>query len=334
MMVSTQNQRSLAIWKDFHDDVLTSIANFRNEDQFFDVTIFAQERSFSAHKLILAASSGLLRQIFLASPDKVINVVKLKNIDPLYFESALDFMYKGEVELAESQLPKFLAVAKTLQLTGLTGALKNRKSVRKSTNFAQQLPKIVTKRSVSRSIPQNPPTVIEKRPKIAAEEEEVPIKSEIPTPSTNPLTLESIIMSEVPEIWNTEGGQNSTDLENPESDTAESNEEGDIDHPKTKIVETPPVETEEEVAPSTAEPPLEEVAPPPEEISPPPEEIAPPPEEVAPPMTEEERDKAEKKAYYDSIYRQGPEIGPNGLSGELMIEYIPVLLPARFMVVQ
>jgi hypothetical protein len=113
-------------WNDFAENVSGAFKDLRAESDFFDVTLACSDsgaKTLQAHKVILSACStffkGMLRQQMSAHkhPNPYIY---LRGVSYNDLVSVLDFIYNGEVNVAQEDLNSFLAVAEELQIKGLT----------------------------------------------------------------------------------------------------------------------------------------------------------------------------------------------------------------------
>jgi len=111
-------------WNDFETNISTSFRELRRDSEFFDVTLCCDNGSdrVPAHKVILAACSPLFRRILhgvnaSSSPNPLLY---LKGIQKKELTAILNFMYHGEVNVAQDSLNAFLAVAEELAVKGLT----------------------------------------------------------------------------------------------------------------------------------------------------------------------------------------------------------------------
>ena len=106
-------------WNDFEHNVSSAFNDIREEKDFFDVTLVCENNQVQAHKVIIAACSPFFKTILRRNPHQH-PLLYMKGI--LYDDlvSVLNFMYKGEVNVAQEQLNSFLAVAEDLQVKGLT----------------------------------------------------------------------------------------------------------------------------------------------------------------------------------------------------------------------
>jgi len=108
-------------------DINLSFGDFRDEDDFFDVTLAADSLNGSieglrAHKLILSACSPVLRSLLkeqsrLNENSKTMPVMLyLRGISAKGLSHVLDFVYKGSINLPQEELNDFLAVGESLQI--------------------------------------------------------------------------------------------------------------------------------------------------------------------------------------------------------------------------
>ena len=80
------------------------------------------ETEFSAHKLVLAACSEYLDTILKKDRGPSTSLVLcLENMNSKEVTNLLDYIYKGEVQLEENDLERFLTIANNFKLDGLTG---------------------------------------------------------------------------------------------------------------------------------------------------------------------------------------------------------------------
>lgn len=144
-----------------------SFRELRAESDFFDVTLGCDESNgkvLQAHKVILSACSSFFKRMLkeqmtstglTSSPYVYLRGVKFSDLS-----SILDFMYQGEVNVAQNELNSFLAVAEDLQVKGLTqpGGSNKRSASNKSsgTNSKRSRP---NHRSEDRHTPNAPATV-------------------------------------------------------------------------------------------------------------------------------------------------------------------------------
>ncbi|XP_019888082.1 protein bric-a-brac 2 isoform X5 [Ooceraea biroi] len=115
---SGEQQYSLR-WNDFHSSILNSFRHLRDEEDFVDVTLACDNnRSFTAHKVVLSACSPYFRKLLKANPCQH-PIIILRDVPASDMESLLRFMYHGEVHVSQDQLGAFLKTAQLLHVRGL-----------------------------------------------------------------------------------------------------------------------------------------------------------------------------------------------------------------------
>jgi len=109
-------------WNDFETNLSSAFRGLRTDQDLFDVTLSCGEESLQAHKLVLSACSDMFRAMF-RRPLAVSSghtILYLRGVHAADMQAVLDFMYHGEVSVAQEELNSFLAVAEDLKVKGLT----------------------------------------------------------------------------------------------------------------------------------------------------------------------------------------------------------------------
>jgi len=106
-------------WNEFESNVSTAFRELRDDKDFFDVTLACDGNQLEAHKVILSACSPFFRGVLKRNPHAH-PLLYLKGIKYEDVLAVLNFMYHGEVNIAQDELNSFLAVAEDLQVKGLT----------------------------------------------------------------------------------------------------------------------------------------------------------------------------------------------------------------------
>ena len=114
-----QGEKFCLKWNEFESNVSTAFRELREDKDFFDVTLACEGRQVEAHKVILSACSPFFRSVLKRNPHTH-PLLYLKGIEYEDVLAVLDFMYHGEVKVAQDDLNSFLAVGKELQVKGLT----------------------------------------------------------------------------------------------------------------------------------------------------------------------------------------------------------------------
>jgi len=107
-------------WNDFEQNISSAFRDIRDEKDFFDVTLACDDDSqIQAHKVIIAACSPFFRNVLRKNSHQH-PLLYLKGVKYKELVSVLNFMYMGEVNVAQDDLNSFLAVAEDLRVKGLT----------------------------------------------------------------------------------------------------------------------------------------------------------------------------------------------------------------------
>merc|ERR1712012_1086543 len=157
-----------------------------DDKDFFDVTLACDEEQINAHKVILSACSPFFRNVLKRNSHQN-PLLYMKGVRFQDLVSVLNFMYHGEVNVAQEDLNNFLAVAEDLRVKGLTQNQAGGSGGSSSSSSRQNVkpqpepykPKSEVKRSVIPSRPSASSAVVQDDDDI---QEVVPVKTE-PAPS-------------------------------------------------------------------------------------------------------------------------------------------------------
>ena len=106
-------------WNDFENNISRAFQDLREDKDFFDVTLACDDEQLQAHKVILSACSPFFRTVLRRNKHEH-PLLYLKGVKYTDLAYVLNFMYHGEVNVAQEELNSFLSVAEDLQVKGLT----------------------------------------------------------------------------------------------------------------------------------------------------------------------------------------------------------------------
>ncbi|XP_014249519.1 uncharacterized protein LOC106666678 isoform X2 [Cimex lectularius] len=116
--MSAQQQYCLR-WNNHRSNLLTVFDQLLQNEAFTDVTLACEGgMSVKCHKMVLAACSSYFQSLFTELPCRH-PVVVLKDVRYGEMKAILEYMYKGEVNVAQDQLGALLKVAEALKVKGL-----------------------------------------------------------------------------------------------------------------------------------------------------------------------------------------------------------------------
>jgi len=139
-------------WNDFESNISASFKELRHDSELFDLTLACEDDHLSAHKVILSACSSFFRNILRRTKNHQNLLLYLKGVSAKEMECVLNFMYHGEVSVAQNDLNSFLQVAEDLQVKGLTQNNSNSGGAAKPTSHQSQ-PKKESRSFTSKSAP-------------------------------------------------------------------------------------------------------------------------------------------------------------------------------------
>lgn len=113
-------------WNNHQNNLLTVLDHLYQTEAFCDVTLACDNTSIKCHKMILSACSSYFQSLFMENTCEH-PIVFLKDIKIGEVRAILDYMYKGEVNVAQEELPGLLKVAELLRVKGLVEGGDNEK---------------------------------------------------------------------------------------------------------------------------------------------------------------------------------------------------------------
>jgi len=114
-------------WNNFETNISTAFKEIREDKDFFDVTLACDDDQIQAHKVILSACSPFFKSILKRNRHEH-PLLYLKGVKYTDLVAVLNFMYHGEVNVAQKELNTFLGVAEELKIKGLTQNCSNENS--------------------------------------------------------------------------------------------------------------------------------------------------------------------------------------------------------------
>jgi len=177
-------------WNDFESNISAAFKELRDDKDFFDVTLACDDDQLLAHKVILSACSPFFKTVLRRNRHQH-PLLYLKGVKYQELVAVLNFMYHGEVNVAQEELNSFLAVAEELKVKGLT---QNGSSSSSKSNNSTSPPSA----SFQRPAPPSPQQPASKRPRSSptssGDLQIAPIKCEpvVPPANSNPEASDAV----------------------------------------------------------------------------------------------------------------------------------------------
>jgi len=189
-------------WNDFESNISTAFRELRDDKDFFDVTLACDDEQIQAHKVILSACSPFFRTVLRRNPHAH-PLLYLKGVKFSDLQSVLNFMYHGEVNVAQEELNSFLAVAEELRVKGLTQNQSGGGNTSKKDSYSAPRPAAPSHTPSRLPDPVPPPKKPRPAPAYAPHHQDDDDIQELPTVKTEPPAAAA-----APEPYATEqGGQ-------------------------------------------------------------------------------------------------------------------------------
>ena len=97
--------------------------DFFKENELTDVTLLVQGRKYQCHKLVLSVGSEYFRTMFTSRFQEASqNEIELRDINASAFESVLQYIYSGKVEITAENVEQLLNIACMMHLAALKSA--------------------------------------------------------------------------------------------------------------------------------------------------------------------------------------------------------------------
>ena len=181
-------------WNEFNTNLHSAFKSFREEKSFCDVSLLCENFTAEAHRVILSASSEFFKSVFQRTSHQQHPFIYIKGIKPQELSSLIQFMYQGEVNVAQEDLQSFLAAAEELKVNGLS---QNSEEAHKESSYKPQpRPKIHEPDVIVPKMPNDPfyPLVTENDDIIAADDDEI-VEMMEDNPGKSQLALHPILRS-------------------------------------------------------------------------------------------------------------------------------------------
>jgi len=130
-------------WEDFPAKITSKLSKYKEKGVFCDVTLACEDdKEIKAHRVVLSASSPFFERVLRRS-DHANPWLYLAGVKSKEMESILQFIYRGETQVAEHDMVRFLKKANLMEIQGLTGwndgAGVASKKEKKSVNFSENV---------------------------------------------------------------------------------------------------------------------------------------------------------------------------------------------------
>ncbi|CAL4171687.1 unnamed protein product, partial [Meganyctiphanes norvegica] len=124
-------------WENHRVTFSEVLSTIRKKRQYCDATIACEGRFYKVHKMVMSACSDYLEHMFeetnLNNSVATHPVIVLQDIRCKHLEALLDYMYVGEVNVVQADLPSLIKAADCLRIKGL--AVPDDRTVEKNDHY-------------------------------------------------------------------------------------------------------------------------------------------------------------------------------------------------------
>ncbi|KAG5884360.1 hypothetical protein JTB14_030799 [Gonioctena quinquepunctata] len=106
-------------WNNFQANITAQFETLRDDEDFTDVTIACEGQRLQGHKVVLSACSPFFKELFKSNPCPH-PIIFMRDVEARHIIALMEFMYAGEVNIAQAHLSSFLKTAESLKIRGLT----------------------------------------------------------------------------------------------------------------------------------------------------------------------------------------------------------------------
>lgn len=105
-------------WNNHKSNLVEILDTLIKLESYVDVTIVVDDGQFKAHRVVLAASSPYFQSILQDVPMDHCSIL-FPGVQEFEMRALLEYMYTGEVNVTQNQIPKIMKIASQLEVKGL-----------------------------------------------------------------------------------------------------------------------------------------------------------------------------------------------------------------------
>lgn len=116
---SKKDQKFCLKWNNYQTNLTNVFDQMLQSESFVDVTLVCDGHSIKAHKMVLSACSPYFQSLFVDNPCQHPTII-MRDVKWLELKTAIEFMYKGEINVSQEEIAPLLRVAEMLKIRGLS----------------------------------------------------------------------------------------------------------------------------------------------------------------------------------------------------------------------
>lgn len=118
-MGSSEGQTYCLRWNNHKSNLVEILDVLVKMENYVDCTLYVDGNvQFKAHRVVLAANSPYFQSILQAVPNDHCSIL-CPGVSSVEMRTLLEYMYSGEVNVAQSEIPRIMKIAEQLEIKGL-----------------------------------------------------------------------------------------------------------------------------------------------------------------------------------------------------------------------
>lgn len=113
------NQHYCLRWNNYQSNMTSVFHHLLRTEAFVDVTLACNEHSLKAHKVVLSACSSYFQKLLIENPCKHPTIIMPQDVCFTDLRFIIEFVYRGEIDVSQSELQSLLRTADQLKIKGL-----------------------------------------------------------------------------------------------------------------------------------------------------------------------------------------------------------------------
>ena len=106
-------------WKNYERNLLSVFDQLLHQEALVDVTLATEGKSLRCHKVVLSACSSYFKAILSDTDQTQHPIVILRDVTWSELKYIVEYMYKGEINVSQEELPAIFKLAESLEVSGL-----------------------------------------------------------------------------------------------------------------------------------------------------------------------------------------------------------------------
>lgn len=113
-----EGQQYVLRWNNHKSNLVEILDGLFQKKSYVDCTLHVDDMKFCVHRVVLAANSAYFQQILQDVPMDHCTIL-FPGVQGFEMQALLDYMYTGEVNVTQSQIPRIMQIAGQLEVKGL-----------------------------------------------------------------------------------------------------------------------------------------------------------------------------------------------------------------------